>query len=365
MKRLLCILSSMNTGGAETFLMKIYRRLDKSKYQMDFCVNKEENYYSEEIEKMGGKIYCIPSKSENVNQFKKQLGNIVYENKYDYVMRITSSAMGFMDLKIAKKAGAKVCVARSSNASDGGGLKARIVHFLGRLLYQKYADVKIAPSDLAGKYTFGKRIYNKGGVNILHNAVDLNIFRYNVEGREKIRKEFGIDESIKIIGHVGRFMEQKNHKFLIEVFSKLKKENLDTVLMLVGTGYLENQIREQISALNLEDSIIFTGVRSDIPRILSAMDVFLFPSLYEGMPNTVIEAQACGLPCIISDSITKEADITGLVKYVSLEHSANFWKDEIIRKLNTPRCDQRKSFEEHRYDIDSAVNDFIKYIFGE
>ncbi len=364
MKRLLCILSSMNTGGAETFLMKIYRHLDKSKYQMDFCLNSEGNYYEEEIKKMGGKIFVIPSKSENVKEFKKQLHNVVKNNNYDYVMRITSTAMGFMDLKIAKKAGASVCVVRSSNASDGGGL-AYIIHRLGRFLYQKYVDVKIAPSDLAAKYTFGDKAYNNGDVNILHNAVDLNIFNYDVEGRKQIREEFKINDNVKIIGHVGRFMEQKNHDFLIEVFKDIHIKNPNTVLMLVGNGVLENQIKEQISQLKLNDSVIFAGVRSDIPQILSAMDVFLFPSFFEGMPNTVIEAQACGLPCVISDAITKEADITGLVDYVSLNESAEFWADKVVEKFDVEHSDQREAFEKNRYDIDSSVKDFIKFIFKE
>lgn len=160
MKRLLCILSGMNAGGAETFLMKIYRNMDLTLYQMDFCINvKEKCFYEDEISDLGGKIYRIPSKSENLTEFKKQLYSIIKDNEYDRVFRISSNAMGFMDLKIARKAGANVCIARSSNSSDGKSLKSKIMHALGKILYSRYIDVKIAPSDLSAIYTFGKKAY--------------------------------------------------------------------------------------------------------------------------------------------------------------------------------------------------------------
>ena len=185
----------MNAGGAEGFLMKVYRGLDKSKYQMDFCINvREKCFYEDEILAMGGKIYRIPSKSENLKEFKRQLAETVCNNGYDHVIRVTSSAMGFMDLKIAKKAGARVCCARSSNSSDGDGLKAKVAHRLGRLLYRRYVDVRIAPSDLAAKYTFGNAVYARGGVNIVHNGVDLSVFRYDAQARDVIRAELSVPQ---------------------------------------------------------------------------------------------------------------------------------------------------------------------------
>lgn len=153
MKRLLCIISAMNTGGAETFLMKLYRKLDRTKFQMDFCVNApEKGFYDEEIASMGGRIYRIPCKSSDLPGFRRQLTNVVRENRYDYVLRITASGAGLMDLKLAKKAGASVCVARSSNSGSDGGLKSFLAHRIGRLLYSRYIDVRIAPSDLAAIY---------------------------------------------------------------------------------------------------------------------------------------------------------------------------------------------------------------------
>lgn len=362
MVRLLCILSSMNAGGAETFLMKIYRNLDRNKFQLDFCINeKEKCFYEDEINSLGGKIFRIPSKSENYKAFKTQLFKLVNNNGYQHVLRITSNTMGFMDLKIAKKAGARVCCARSSNSSDGGGFKEKVAHFTGRLLYDKYVDVAIAPSDLAAAYTFGNNYKNR--TLILHNAVDLDVFKYSKEARLKIRNEFSIPENTKVFGHVGRFMEQKNHVFLADIFRSIKNTCPDAVFLLVGDGPLKEKFINKVRELEFIDSVVFAGIRSDIPDLLSAMDAFVFPSFYEGMPNTVIEAQATGLPCVISDSITKEANITGLVEYLPLALSAEEWAEKSISKAMAERIDTKESFVNNNYDIESVTRAFEKAVF--
>ena len=365
MKKLLCILSGMNAGGAETFLMKIYRQLDKTKYQMDFCINAPGKcFYEDEILSLGGKIYRISSKSASLKYFKKQLYNVVRLNDYNYVLRISSNAAGFLDLKIAHKAGAEICAVRSSNSSDGGSFKSKIAHRIGRALYGKYVNVKIAPSDLAAVYTFGKKAYEDGSVNILHNAVDINKYSYNTEMRSRIRSDFHISDDATVIGHIGRFMAQKNHGFLLDIFAEYIKFNKKSVLTLVGSGELESEIKEKASALGISDKIIFTGVRSDVPALLSAMDVFVFPSLYEGMPNTVIEAQATGLPCVISDTITREADITGLVNYLPLG-DAGKWAECIEKLPRENRVTPIQQFKNNCYDIESVTEQFVKLIFGE
>ena len=364
-KRLLCIIGNMNAGGAETFLMKIYRSLDRSKYQMDFCINEQnECFYENEIKELGGKIYRIPAKSQSIKLFKNGLSDCVKSGNYKYVLRITSSAMGFMDLKIAKKSGVRICSARSSNSNDGKSIKAKAAHVLGKLLYSKYVDVKIAPSDLAAKYTFGKKAYRCGDIHILHNALDLNVYQFDEQARNNIRKEFSISDNVRIIGHVGRFMLQKNHTFLLDVFNEIHKQNHETVLMLVGKGELEDKIKEKIKALNLDDSVIFTGVRSDVSALLSAMDVFVFPSFYEGMPNTVIEAQATGLPCLIADTITKEADVTGLVRYMPLKAPKD-WAETALNMISDTRMQTKEIMIQKGYDIESVSKEFVRLVFGE
>lgn len=361
MQRLLCLLSGMNAGGAETFLMKIYRNIDRDKYQFDFCINmKEKCFYEDEILSLGGRIYRIPSKSENVKEFKRRLFDIVNTERYQYVLRITSSAMGFMDLKIAKTAGAKVCCARSSNSSDGGSIKSIIAHKIGRMFYGRYVDKAFAPSDLAAAYTFGKR----KDVTILHNAIDTTLFHYSEDGRKQIREEFGFTEDDIVLGHVGRFTKQKNHAFLLDVFARIHDKNSRYKLLLIGQGELENDLREKISCLHINNAVIFGGIRKDIPEIMSAMDVFVFPSLYEGMPNTVIEAQATGLTCIIADTITKEADITGLVDYLPID-KVDCWVERLEEPLRHPRMNTLQAFKKAQYDIDSQAQLFTKIVFDE
>ena len=366
MKRVLCLISCMNTGGAKTFLMKIYRQIDKTKYQMDFGANiQQKGFYDNEITALGGKIYYIPSKSSNVREFKKQLDELIRKEKYEVVLRITSSAAGFLDLKVAKKAGVKRCCVRSSNSSDGGSMLSVIAHRMGRLLYDKYVDVKIAPSDLAAKYTFGKKAYDSHEVNILHNAVDTSIFQYKESYRSKIRNELDIEKDAVVIGHVGRFYEQKNHIFLIKIFEEICKINKDALLLLVGDGPLEGSVREMIENRHLENRVIFLGVRSDIDQILSAMDVFVLPSLYEGMPNVVIEAQATGLPVILSDTITQEVNITGLVDFCSLSEVESVWAKKVLSKIGIKRESREQQFIKEQYDIQSVADQFIKIIFGD
>ena len=366
MKRVLCLISSVNAGGAETFLMKIYRELDKGRFQMDFCINTiDKCFYEDEIIHLGGRIYRIPSKSNSIKEFKKNLGSIIKTNNYDIVLRILSNSIGMMDLKIAKKNGAKRCIARSSNSSDGLSLKMAILNYIGRILYSGYVDIRIAPSDLAARYTFGNIAYFNNNVEILHNGLDIETYKYNKNNRKQIRNIFKLNDNVRVIGHIGRFVFQKNHSFLIDIFNKIYHEDSSAILMLVGVGELEQEIKDKIKKLSLEKNVIFTGLRDDIPSILSAMDVFVFPSFYEGMPNTVIEAQASGLPCVISDTITREANITGLVKYISLNSSAEVWAKEALEIIDTERHNTKNAFIKNQYDIETVTNKFTKLVFGD
>lgn len=363
MKRLLCIVSAMNTGGAETFLMKIFRNIDKTKYCMDFCVNREENYYESEIMSLGGKIYVIPTKSKHPICSFTALKNIVRDNKYNYVMRVNEHSLSTIDLIAAKLGGAKKLIMRSSNASSGSK-KSVMLHKTFRFLSKTIPDVKIAPSELAAEYTFGKNCIKKGKAFLIHNAVDLDIYKYSIDERNRIRNEFNISNKY-ILGHIGRFNEQKNHSFLLDIFKKVLDIRPDSVLMLVGKGELENEIKVKAKKLGIFNNIIFTGVRSDIPALLSAMDVFVFPSLYEGMPNTVIEAQATGLPCVISDTVTGEANITKSVKYLPITN-IDPWVETISKiSIDNIRHNYNKEFIESGYEIKQSVKNFTNLIFNE
>lgn len=364
-KRLLCIVGGMDAGGAETFLMKVYRALNKSKYQMDFYVtSQEEGFYDKEITLMGGKIYHSIPKSKGLIKSFNILRNIVKIEKYDCVMRVSQHSLSALDLFAAKVGGAKTLVYRSSNTRTGGNRFNRILHVLLKWLAMSIPTIKIAPSTEAAEFMFGKNCVKKGNATIVKNAISVDNYIFNKEKREKIRKEFTVEDKF-VIGHVGRFHHQKNHSFLIDIFFEICKENSNSVLILVGKGELGDEITDKIKAFGLADKVIFTGVRSDVPYIMMAMDVFIFPSFYEGMPNTVIEAQVTGLPCIISDTITKEVKITDLVTFISLNDTPVQWaKLALTYERDLTRKDVKKDFVYNGYDIETVIKQFEKIVFN-
>lgn len=364
-KRLLCIIGSMNAGGAETFMMKIYRQLDKSMYQIDFAVAVEEKmFYEDEIIAMGGKIYRISPKSKGFFKNFGEIKDIVRKNGYKYVLRVSQHSLSAFELLAAGIGGAKTRVFRSSNSNTTtGGGRDLMLHKICGFMPKLFANVRIAPSTEAAEFMFGKNCVAKNRAHLLHNAIDTGVFRYDAARRDEIRAELGLNGCLTV-GHVGRFNQQKNHSFLIDIFMKLHEKRDDTKLLLVGTGELEGEIKEKIAALGLEKNVVFAGVRSDVPDLLSAMDVFVFPSLYEGMPNTVIEAQATGLPCCIADTITPEADITGLVKYLPLTASAQSWAQCALDSVSDTRKNTKKEFIEAGYNIESAAEYFVKLCYN-
>lgn len=367
MKRLLCIVGSLDAGGAETFMIKIFRNLP-NEYKIDFVVSTENGFHEKEVKKLGGKIFRITRKTKNILLYCKDLMNVIKNGNYNYVMRIGANSLCTLDLWIAYICGVKVRVFRSSNAGGIEGYFINLLHFILKVPLTSIANVKISPSYLAARYTFGKRNAKKN-VYYLKNAINYDMFAFNYDKRKKIRDEFGIEDSIFLIGHIGRFNIQKNHDFLIDVFFDFSKQYSNSKLVLIGKGELEKDIHEKIERLNIADKVIFTGTRSDIQDILSAIDLVVFPSFFEGMPNTIIEAQASGLNCLISDNITKEANITGLVTYLPLNNK-NKWINEIQIKYkefykNHIRINTKKDFIDAGYDINEVINRFIELIFDD
>lgn len=365
MKRLLCIVSNMNAGGAETFLMKLYRSLDKSKYQMDFIVAiKEKGFYDDEIISLGGRIFHVRPKSAGFFRNFKEIIKIVRTNKYKSVLRVSQHSLSATDLLAAKLGGAKKLAFRSSNTNTTDASRKEIfLHKMCLFMPRIFSNIKIAPSTEAAEFLFGKDCVSRGKATILHNALNLDMYRYDEKGRQKVRSEFGITDDTMVVGHVGRFMRQKNHTFLINIFHEIHKKNPQSKLLLVGNGELESQIKMKVKKAGLEDDVIFAGIRSDIPQLMSAMDVFVFPSFYEGMPNTVIEAQATGLPCLIADTITKEADVTGTVEYMSLNDTYKRWAERAILTTKKIRCDKTDEMRKKGYDIKYVAEQFVDLVF--
>lgn len=364
-KRLLVILASLNTGGAETFMMKIFRSLPED-YKIDFIVSAKSGFYEKEVIELGGRIFRVPLRTKQPMKTFKAIYDVVKDNYYTHVLKLCDTPIGVYDLLAAKMGGAKVLCVRSCNAGSSNSKLGRLVNDFLRPLLNFITDVKIAPSRLAAEFTFGKAEVKAGKVKFIHNGVDLHVYKYDEDNRRKIRRELSIADEQLVIGHIGRFNQQKNHKFLIEVFAELLKQQPNALLMLVGDGEKKGDIIKQIDVLGIGKSVIFTGIRSDVPALLSAMDVFVFPSFYEGMPNTVIEAQAIGLPCVIADTITKEACVTDCVHFKSLVDSAEKWVDKILESKHNNIVDRSlysKVMKNRGYDINDVVKMFKKITF--
>lgn len=367
MKRLLCLTGSMDRGGAETFMMKVYRCLDRTSYQMDFVEGADRpTAYDDEIAGMGGRIFRVPCKTESFFKFFAGLRNVVRTNHYHYVLRLNTHSISVLDMIAAKSGGAKKFVIRS-RSTKVGGRGSTFLHCLLRPFANMLSDLKVAPSTESARFTFGKRCLRNGKVLILPNGLDIDAFRFDQKERDIYRKDLGVENKL-VIGHVGRLTHAKNHKFLLEVFAEIKKLRNDAVLLLVGKGELEKQIKEQAMRIGLDGAIKFLGVREDIPQLLSAMDGFLFPSFYEGMPNTVIEAQTSGLPCLISDRITPEAGVTDLVHFKSLDEPASAWAKRFLSILTVRPSDRPPFSDQMRlsgYDIESVAKIFVEAVFAD
>lgn len=364
MKRLLCIVSSMDRGGAETFLMKLYRCLDTTKYQMDFCVSKpQKGFYDDEIKQRGGKIFLIPQKSKKPIKSFLEIKKIVKENGYQNVLRTSQQSLATLDLIAAKMGGAKKLIYRSSNAGVTGGKISRLINKVFGFLPKIIPNIKVAPSTEAAEFVFGKKAMDKGDVLLLNNGLNYDEFRFDLEKRRKIRKELNIEDK-KVYGHVGRFNIQKNHMFLLDVFKNIYEKDKNSVLILIGEGELEQDILNKVKEFNLSSHVLLLGTKKNVNEYLMAMDLFIFPSFFEGMPNVVIEAQATGLPCIVSDSITKEANITGIVKYVGLNNDAKYWADFIADNFKFDRKDYYKEFVEKKYCINDVCDIACKVFFN-
>lgn len=363
MKRLLCIVGGMNAGGAETFLMKIYRSIDREKYQMDFYVaTQEKGFYDDEILSMGGRIFRSVPKSEGFVKSFKALRRTVKENSYDRVLRVSQHSISVLDLLAAKAGGAKLLAYRSSNTGTGGGRINRMLHRIFLFLSIMVPDVKLAPSTEAAEFMFGRGCVERGAANVLNNGIPLDVFGFKQEMRTIIRNELNLGDRL-VIGHVGRFNQQKNHKFLVRIFSEVVKRDPESRLLLVGKGELEADIRELLRKEGLLDRAIFTGVRSDVPDLLSAMDVFVFPSFFEGLPNTVIEAQGAGLPCVIADTITREAKISSIVDYMSLGDSAETWAKKALESATgSDHSSPKDEIRINGYDIMKVSEYFVELL---
>lgn len=344
-------------GGIQTFILNNIKYIDRNKIEIDFLILDDGNTYDTEndLKKQGYNIYKLKNvwirKPTDYFKYFKKIDKFFKEH-HDYkVVHLHSSSKNFYVLKSAKKYGIPVRIAHSHNI--GFQSKSKLQIMIGNLckpLLKKYTTDYFACSEIAGEWLFGKKEVQKNNVKVIHNAVDLKKFKFNEDTRNKIRKELGIEDKL-VIGHVGRFTTQKNHNFLIDIFNEIHKKNSNSVLMLVGTGEKEAEIHEKVKKIGLEESVLFIGFKNNVNEYMWAMDLFVFPSLFEGLGLVLIEAQATGMKCFTSkDVVPEEAKVSSLLRYISLNDSAKLWADEIL-KNKVVRNNKYKDIKEKGYDI--------------
>ena len=271
-------------GGVESVVMNYYRNIDKSKVQFHFiCDEDSTDIPYEEIEKLGGKVIIVPP-YQKLFKYQKELYKIFKENSYK-IVHSHINALSVFPLRIAKKAGVPIRIAHSHSTSNKKEWKKNIVKNILRPFSKVYANHFFACTKHAGEWLFGKKIIERKELNVINNAIDLKKFEFNEKTREDLRKEFGIKEDTIVIGHIGRFMKQKNHDFLIDVFNELIKKNENSILMLIGQGPLLNDMKQKVRDLKIEDKVKFIGQVTDVEKYYNIMDIFLFPSIYEGLRN--------------------------------------------------------------------------------
>lgn len=345
-------------GGVEAVVMNYYRHIDKNKIQFDFiCDNDSTNIPYKEIEELGGRVILVPP-YQNIFAYQKRLRKIFKMNNYK-IVHSHINTLSVFPLYAAKKVGIPVRIAHSHSTTNKKEWKKNLMKQILRPFSKLYATDYMCCSELAGRWLFGNKEYDKGNVYLLNNAIDLDKFKFNEKIRKEVRKELKIKDDTLVIGHIGRFVEQKNHRFLINIFNEVHKKNKDSILLLAGQGPLQKEIKEKVNELNLNDSVIFLGQRNDANRLYRAFDVFLLPSLYEGLGMVLIEAQTSGLPCVASTEVPNIAKVTDNLVFVELDN-LDEWSNSIMNTNKKVRKDYSKEVSKHDYDINKEVKKLEK-----
>ena len=347
--KILQIFTVLNKGGAETNLMNYYRNMDKNEFQMDFLVHRENGFFEQEILNSGSKIYRLPPILPwKLKEYKSAVKDF-FDQHSDYdIVHGQCSELGVFIYEEAKRRNIPVIIAHAHNNRMDRDKK-----LVFRLLWKKRMRKSINTYFTCGKEAaenlFGKKLASKSYQ--MNNAIEVENFKFNVEVRNQKRAELNADKTINLV-NIGRFNSQKNQLFLLEVFAEIIKKNTNYKLFLVGDGELKTQILEKIKKLKIERNVELLGIRNDIPELLQAMDVFLFPSLFEGLPVSLVEAQATGIQCVISDGVPAESILVKEnVQVISLKENAEQWANKILEIKNFERKDVSDIIKQKGYDI--------------
>jgi len=346
MIRILQVITNLSRGGIETMLMNYYRNIDRNEVQFDFlCNNKTHGEYEEEVLSLGGRIFWTPG----LNPFKypeylRFFRNFLREHPEYRVIHSHNDAFAAYSLYAAKVNGVPVRISHIHNAAFPLNYKLPIYYICRKVLPISATDLWACGRKAAAFY-YGDNALNSNAIHIHNNAIDVNRFVFNEDARARIRKQYGISDTTLVVGHIGRFMKQKNHRFLLEIFSAIHKINEDTKLILVGSGNLMSEIKCLSEKLGIEKDVIFAGSVSTPYDYYQGFDCFLMPSLHEGLPLSGIEAQSADLPCIFSDAVSDEVDVLHNSSFLSLKSSPEAWAVEVIKRVGNHDLKVRQNKE--------------------
>lgn len=349
--RVLQVVTTMNRGGLETMLMNYYRHIDRNKVQFDFLIHREDTSdYENEIIALGGKIYRLSKLNPFSLRYRRNLTAFLKKHSEYKIIHVHQDCLSSIALKAAYKVGIPVRIAHSHSASQDKNIK-----YLIKKIYKKSIPVYATHLFACGKDA-GEWMFENNDFKIVRNAINSKSYIYNENIRSEVRKKLKIKDEELVIGHVGRFNYPKNHRFLIDIFREILNYKSNVKLLLVGTGELEEKIKDKVSKLGINNQVIFMGKRNDVNNLMQAMDIFIFPSNYEGLPVTLIEAQAAGLPIVKSDHVSDQCIISPNVYTVSLKDQPKDWAEKTISILGSfKRSDTSNYIINSHYDISTSV----------
>ncbi|MBQ3664770.1 MAG: glycosyltransferase family 1 protein [Lachnospiraceae bacterium] len=361
-RKVLHVLYSLNSGGAESFILNVYRNIDRSKVGFDFLLRSPHSNeaYLEEVKEMGSKVYVTSAYPRRLLRNAMEVSKIIKQGGYEIVHVHANSLFYVTPLILAKMYHVPCRIVHSHNSTTSFGVLCKSVHYFNRNFIDFFVTHKLACGKLAGKWMYGNRKFQ-----IVSNAVEIDQYLFDEDVRNRKREELGIGNRF-VVGMVGRLSKQKNHEFMLKVFSRFVKQycsesgNLDgtsckkqPLLLLVGEGELRNELEEMVKKYHLEKYVMFTGQRQDVNELLMAMDLFVLPSFYEGLPFALVEAQVAGLPCLVSDTVTDEVTLSGKIEYLPISIGEKIWVDRMMKKYNSDEKEERKIHKKkfRKFDI--------------
>ncbi|WP_185151132.1 glycosyltransferase family 1 protein [Peribacillus simplex] len=355
LKVLIISTTGFKLDGITNVILNYYRAMDKSDMQIDFVVGNDIfNDLKIELESCGSRIYKIGGRMKKTWAYINRLSSLIQENNYDIVHAHGNSCTLALEMYAAKKGGAKIRIPHSHNSKN----KYKVIHLMLRGIFNSTYTHGFACGKMAGEW-----LYNEKPFKVIKNGINIDEYRYNAEVRERYRKKYNLVGK-KVIGHVGHFTYQKNHDYLLDIFVELYQLDSNYRLLLIGDGELKPAIEKRVSKLGLSDFVIFAGKTLETPQLMQAMDIVVMPSRFEGLPLTLVEAQTASLSCYVSDAISKEAGITGLVKFIELDNSPKEWASIIEKNEKTNREEVKeiivKEIIESGYSIVESAQEMKK-----